>query len=148
MASRKRGKKQDLSTGESNPNAYILLDITTRMKNATKSWKQFYDILEYKLSNSLCLDDLVEEDDDTFLAKLRFVVKSELHKVVTRPKLMPYTDMIGWALDHVDIPTRSIFSHQKTFISSFQPKDIQEMYKLSSKPKYNYNSSFILKFED
>ena len=82
MASRKRGKKQDLSTGESNPNAYILLDITTRMKNATKSWKQFYDILEYKLSNSLCLDDLVEEDDDTFSAKLRHVAKPKLHKVV------------------------------------------------------------------
>ena len=56
--------------------------------------------------------------------------------------------MIGWALEHVDNPTRSIFSHQNTFIGSFRPEDIQVMYKLSSKPKYTYNSLFILNFED
>jgi hypothetical protein len=133
---------------ESNTNAYIILDTTTRSKDTIKSWKQVYEILEKELCNSLCLDDLVEEDDEPISAKLRHVAKSELHKLVARPKLMPYTDMIGWALEHVDIPTRSIFSHKKTLVISFRPRDIQVMYKLSSKPKYTYNSLFILNFED
>jgi hypothetical protein len=133
---------------ESNTNAYIILDTTTRSKDTIKSWKQVYEILEKELCNFLCLDDLVEEDDETISANLRHVAKSELHKLVARPKLMPYTDMIGWALEHVDIPKRSIFNYHKTFVDSFRPKDIKVMYKLSSKPKYTHNSSFILKFED
>jgi hypothetical protein len=44
----------------------------------------------------------------------------ELHKIATRPKLLPYTDMIGWALDHVDIPTRTIFNAQKVVVGYFQ----------------------------
>jgi hypothetical protein len=61
---------------------------------------------------------------------------------------MPYTDMISWALEHVDIPTRTIYSHQKTIVGSFRPEDIQVMYKLTPNPKYTYNASFIMKFED
>jgi hypothetical protein len=76
------------------------------------------------------------------------VAKSELHRVVAWLKLMPYTDMISWALEHVDIPTRTIYSHQKTIVGSFRPEDIQVMYKLTPNPKYTYNASFIMKFED
>jgi hypothetical protein len=54
-----------------------------------------------------------------FTNKLREVAKSELHKVAAWPKLFPYTDMIRWALDHVDILTRTIYSHQKTIFDSF-----------------------------
>ena len=89
MVPHKRGNKQYLSTFESNPNADILLDTTTRLIDATKACKQVYDILEHKLSNSLCLDDSAKEDDDTFSSKHRHVAKSELHKVVAQPKLMP-----------------------------------------------------------
>jgi hypothetical protein len=76
------------------------------------------------------------------------VAKSELHKVVAQPKLMSYTNMISWALEHVDIPTRTIYSHQNTIVNSFRPEDIQVMYKLTPNPKYTYNASFIMKFED
>ena len=107
----KTRKKQYLLTVESKPNAYILSDTTARLIDTTKDWKQVYDIFEHELSNSLYLDDSVEEDNDTFSAKLRHMAKSELHKVVARPKLVPYTDMKCWALEHVDIPTGSIFSH-------------------------------------
>jgi hypothetical protein len=62
-----------------------------------------YDILEHEIL--LCPDDSTEEDDETFSAKLRLVAQSELHRIVARPKIMPYNDMISWALDHVDIPS-------------------------------------------
>jgi hypothetical protein len=75
------------------------------------------------------------------------VANSELHKVAARPKLFPYTDMIRWALDHVNIPTRTIYNHQNTIFGSFQLEDIQVMYKLSSNPRYVYNAPFVMKFE-
>jgi hypothetical protein len=81
MAPRKAGKKQDSLTEESNPNADILSDTTARLTDVIKSWKQVYDILEQEIS--LCSDDSVEEEDESFSAKLRHVAKSELHKVAS-----------------------------------------------------------------
>jgi len=101
--------------------------------------------LEHKIF--LCPDDSTEEEDELFSTMLRLVAKSELHKVVARLRTIPYNAMISWALDHIDIQARSIFSLQKTFVGSFRPEYIQVMYKLSSEPKYTYNSTFILDFE-
>jgi hypothetical protein len=109
MAPCKEGKKQDSSVDESNPNTDMLLDSTTQLTDATKTWKHVYDILNHEIL--LCLDNSAKEDNDTFLAKLIHMAKSELHKVVARLKLMTYTDMISWALEHIDIPTRTIVSH-------------------------------------
>jgi hypothetical protein len=117
MALRKAGKKQDPFAEEPNPNSDILSDTTARLTDVIKSWKQVYEILEQE--NSLYSDDSSGGEDESIASKLRQVAKSELHKVAARPKLMPYTDMISWALEHVDIPTRTIYSHQKTIVGSF-----------------------------
>ena len=101
MASRKEGK----STEDSNPNTDILSDTTAQITNTIKTWKQVYNILEQKIL--LCPDDSTEEEDESFSTKLRLVAQSELHKVVARPRIMPYNDMISWALDHIDIPTEA-----------------------------------------
>jgi hypothetical protein len=85
--------------------------------DAIKTWKHVYDILEQEIS--LCSDDSTKEEDDTFLAKLRHVAKSELHRVFCQLKLISYINMISWALEHMDIPTGTICSHQKTIINSF-----------------------------
>jgi hypothetical protein len=117
MAPHKPGKKQDASTDDSNPNTDILSDTTSRITDTIKSWKQVYDILEHEIL--LCPDDSVEEEDESFSAKLRLVAQSELHRIVARPKIIPYNDMISWALEHVDIQTRSIISYQNTSVGSF-----------------------------
>jgi hypothetical protein len=78
---------------------------------------------------------------------LRDIEESELHKIATCPWLMAYNDMISWALEKVDIPTRSILNDQGVIISSFKPEHIQVMYKLSPNPKFIYNAEFIAKFQ-
>jgi hypothetical protein len=132
MAPRKAGKKQDSFVEELNPNSDILSNTTAQLTNVIKSWKHVYEILEHE--NYLYYDDSGREEDESFASKLSRVAKLELHKVAARPKLMPYTDMISWALEHVDIPTRTIYSHQKTIIGPFRPEDIQVMYKLTPTP--------------
>ena len=117
MSPRKEGRKEDSFTKESNPNADILSNTVARLTYVIKSWKQVYDILEQKIS--LCFNDSTEEGDESFSTKLSQVAKSKLHRVAAWSKLMPYTDMISWALEHVDIPTRTIYSHQKTIAISF-----------------------------
>ena len=45
----KPGKKQDALVDDSNPNKDILLDTTSRIGDAIKSWKQVYNILEHEI---------------------------------------------------------------------------------------------------
>jgi hypothetical protein len=104
-----------------------------------------FEILEHEVIN--CPEYFGDEVDDTHEAKLIYIAQSELHKIVVRLRLMPYNDMISWALENVDIQTMSIFNYQKFVVGSFQPEHIQVMYKLSLDPKYNYNVAFMLEFE-
>jgi hypothetical protein len=55
--------------------------------------------------------------------------------------------MIGWALENVDIQTRSIYNSQKVVVGYFRPEHVQLMYKISLNFKYNQNVVFLLEFE-
>jgi hypothetical protein len=78
---------------------------------------------------------------------LQDITETELHKVVARPRLVSYTDMITWALDKVDVPTRSILNEQGVVIGSFKPEYIQVMYKLSPNYRQTYNTEFVAAFQ-
>ena len=60
---------------------------------------------------------------------------------------MSYNDMISWALENVDVKTRSIINHQKVIVGSFRPEHIQVMYKLSLVSKYIYSAAFVEDFQ-
>jgi hypothetical protein len=55
--------------------------------------------------------------------------------------------MIAWALDKVDVPTRSILNEQGAVIGSFRPEHIQVMYKLSPNYRHTFNSEFLVAFQ-
>jgi hypothetical protein len=142
MAPRKMAKAAREST---NPNTDVLSDTSPRAIDTVKSWTQVFDILQHELINYL--EDSGNKVSETHATKLRDIAQSELHKIVARPRLMLYNDMIGWALENVDISTRSIYNSQKVDVGSFQPEHIQVMYKLSPIFKYSYDVAFILEFE-
>jgi hypothetical protein len=110
-----------------------------------KSWTQVFEILEHEVIN--CPDDFGNEVDDTHGDKLRIIAQYELHKIVVRPRLMLYNDIISWALENIDVQTMIIFNSQKVVVGSFQPEHIQVMYNISLDFKYNYNDEFMLDFE-
>jgi hypothetical protein len=145
MAPWKMMKNPDAVGEDSNPNADVLSDTTPRATDTVKTWTQVFEILEREIIN--CPEDSAEEEDDTYTTKLRHIAQSELHKIVARPRLMPYNDMISWALEHVDVQTRSIINHQKVVVGSFRLEHMQVMYKLSPNPRYTFNVAFILEFE-
>jgi hypothetical protein len=145
MAPRKMLKKNDEAGEGSNPNADVLSDTTPHVVDSIRSWMQIFEILEREVIN--CPDDSGDETTDKLGTKLRVIAESELHKIATRPKLMPYNDMISWALENTDVQTRSIINHQKVVVGSFRPEHIQVMYKLSPDPKYIYNVAFVAEFQ-
>jgi hypothetical protein len=75
------------------------------------------EVLEREIIN--CPEDSAEEEDDTYTTKLIHIVQLKLHKIASRSRLVPYNNMISWALEHVDIQAKRIFNHQKVIVSSF-----------------------------
>jgi hypothetical protein len=59
---------------------------------------QIFEILEHEVKNYP--DDFGNKRTEN---KLRDIAEVELHKIATRPKLMPYNDMINWALMNTDV---------------------------------------------
>jgi hypothetical protein len=130
MAPKKASKK-----GEEQPESDIISDTTAAgVIHNIKSWAAIADKMEEEL----------KYDDENHL---RDIATTGLHKVAARPKLCFYTDMVIWALDKVDIPTRSILNERGEVAGSFRPEHIQVMYKLPSNHKHTLNSEFLAIFQ-
>jgi hypothetical protein len=93
------------------------------------------------------LDDSSENEKDDLITKYKIVVQAQMHKVAARPCLLPYYDMIQWALDHVDIPTRTIINEKKVTIGTFRPDQLQAMYKFPVVSDFVYNVEFLDDFK-
>jgi hypothetical protein len=94
-----------------------------------------------------CLDDSSDNEKDDLATKYKIVIQAEMHKIAARPRLLPYYDMIRWALDHVDILTGYIISKQKVTIGTFKPEHLQAMYQLSPTPNFSHNVEFLEGFK-
>jgi hypothetical protein len=66
------------------------------------------DILQSELVDYS--DNSNDNERDDLNTKYKIVVQSGMHRVASRPRLLPYYDMIRWALDQIDIPTRTIMN--------------------------------------
>jgi len=73
------------------------------------------------------------------------VACSILHKVVARPKLLPYTDMVKWIVENVTIEDKEFVTSRQVVIDSFKLKDIRRMYHLTE-PHMVYDKAFVEKF--
>jgi hypothetical protein len=132
MAPKKAPKKN-----EDQPEGDIISDITASGVHSVKSWTGISEKLE---------DELKYADPDSE-NHLRDIAESELHKVVARPRLVTYTNMICWALNRVEISTRSILNEQGSVVGSFRPEHIQVMYKLSPNYRHTFNDEFVVEFQ-
>jgi hypothetical protein len=119
-----------------------------RAGGSVPTWSFISDILQSELVNYSNSDDddndIIKDDLNT---KYKTIVQSGMHLVATRPSLLPYYDMIHWALDHINLPTRTIINDQRTMVGTFRPEHIQSMYKLPMNSEYIYGNEFLEDFK-
>jgi hypothetical protein len=124
-------------------------DTSPRTSGSVSTWSSISNILQSGLVNCSDSDDdnldVVKDDMNT---KYKTIVQSGMHLVATRPRLLPYYDMIRWALDHVDLPTRTIVNDRQAMIGTFRPEHIQSMYKLPANFEYTYGQEFLAEFKE
>jgi hypothetical protein len=135
-------KKIEEAGESSNLDGDVIYDTTPHVIDSVKSWRQIFENLDYEIRN--CPKDF---GDKRTANKIREIAESELHKIATQSRLMPYNDMISWALEKTDVQTRSILNSQKVVDGSFRPEHIQVMYKLSPTSKHIYNVEFVEEFQ-
>jgi hypothetical protein len=109
------------------------------------SWSFVSDILQSELVN---YSDSGDNEKDDLNTKYKIVVQFGMHKVETIPRLLPYYDMIQWALDHIDLPTRTIMNDQRVTVGTFRLEHIQTMYKLPTTSEYMYGVEFLEEFKE
>ena len=93
-------------------------------------------------------DDSDDNKRDDITTKYKIVVQYGMHRIAARPWFLPYYDMVRWALDHVDIPTRTIMNEQKVTIRTFRPEHLQSMYKLPTISDHEYGAEFLEEFKE
>jgi hypothetical protein len=91
-------------------------------------------------------DDLDNNEKVDLNTKYKIVVQSAMHRVAAWPRLLPYYDMVQWALDHVDVSTRTIMNEQRVTIGTFRPEHLQTMYKLPANSEYG--AKFMKEFKE
>jgi hypothetical protein len=110
-------KNPDVVGEGSNPNVDVLSNTTPHAIDTIKYWTHVFEVLEHEVIN--CPKYFSDEEDDTHVEKLRYISQSELQKIVVQPRLMPYNDMISWALENIDVQTRRVINHHKVVVGSF-----------------------------
>jgi hypothetical protein len=75
-----------------------------------KSQKAVIEVLKHEIIN--CPEVFVNEDGHSYTSKLRHITHLELQEIAARLRIMPYNDMIRWALEHIDIHTMRIINHE------------------------------------
>ena len=119
MALRKTPKSAAESSGQGSD---VFFDTSPRSINYVKTWSYVSNILQSESEN--CSNDSSDNEKDDLSTKYKIVAQAEMHKIAARLQLLPYCDMIRWALDHVHISTRMIISEQKVTIGTFRPEHL------------------------
>jgi hypothetical protein len=143
MAPRKASKANVEVSGQGSDN---VADTSPRSIDSVPNWSFVSDVLQAELVDYS--DDSSDNEKDDITTKYKIVIQSRMHKVAARPRLLPYYDMVRWALDHVDIPTRTIMNEQKVTIGTFRPEHLQAMYKLPTTSDYTYGAEFLDEFKE
>lgn len=103
-----------------------------------------YDLLEEKKPRPLVAKATTNANisSDTSFFK---TTCSFLHRIAARLKIIPYTDMVKWIIDMVDVLDKEFKNSRQEFMGSFSPDNLRLMYNLP-KPQNLYNKQFLEKF--
>jgi hypothetical protein len=89
MAPRKASKASVEVAGQGSDN---VTDTSPRSVDSVPNWSFVFDVLQAKLVDYF--DDSSENEKDDITTKYKIVIQSGMHKIATRPRLLPYYDMV------------------------------------------------------
>lgn len=121
-----------------------LISDTTCTGLARTTWQGTYNLLEaeqpQKTVRKASVDVLRKFD-----ATLKDLADYFLHRIAAREQVLPYTDVVCWAIEEIPITDRTFHTRDGRIFGSFKPDDLRRMYHLPE-PELVYNRAFVEKF--
>lgn len=138
------GKKNKAPSSEEKEMAPLYTDTACNKDAGIATWEGMYRLFEEENPRVMEVT-VVAGSQSSSEATLTELACSFLHRIGARPKILPYTDMVKWILDNVEIKNRQFKVHGQGLIGSFIVQDLKLMYHLPE-PQATYNTQFIEKF--
>jgi len=119
---KEKQQKDEEEKIKKNPNSTFFPD-TSFKRGATNrmEWSEIYKFIE----DGEFIDEYESDGDD-----LVDIKKYRIHKINSRPTVLPYCDMVRWIICHTDVSTCTIVNSSRNIVGSFRKEDISNMYKL------------------
>lgn len=115
----------------------LFFDTTCRKDRGAMTWEAMYNMLEEENPRPLVIkarDDAQESSDTSYFE----TTCSFLHRIGMSPKILPYTDMVKWVIDDVDVLDKTFRNQRQEVMGSFSPENLRLMYQLLE-PQNLYN---------
>ena len=107
----------------------IFADTVCKDNGGETSWEVIYNRLEDerpKIIEFKATTDSIQPSTIQF----RDVACSFLHRIGAWAKILPYTNMIRWVVENVNIEDRQFKNSKIELMGSFKDEDLKEMYHL------------------
>ena len=156
--SRKMGKKSKKTTvasaapatgqaiGDPTNKKKGLISDTTCSGLGKTTWQSTYNLIEAEepeVTTVQATEDATWKSDGT----LKDLTDSFLHRIAAWEQILPYTDVVRWAIEEIPITHRSFCTRDGRIFGSFQANDLRQMYHLPM-PEKKYNKAFLEKFRN
>lgn len=132
------------STIDPGPSKKGLISDTTCLSLENTSWQSIYNLIEAEELETISVQAIANSTRKSE-ASLKDLAHSHLHQIAAREKILPYTDVVRWAVEEILVLNRTFCTVDGRAFGSFQPDDLRKMYHLPE-PQKKYNKSFLEKF--
>lgn len=122
----------------------LFTNTTCSREGGTSTWEAMYNILEEEQPR-IPETKVTVDSCDSSNASMFETTCSFLHHLDVRPKIIPYTYMVKWVTDEVDILDRELRTISQEVMGSFMPKNLGLMYHLWETQVIN-NKQLVEKF--
>ena len=130
-------------TDQGNKKKGLISDTTCSGLGKT-SWQSTYNLIEAEEPEATTVEatvDTTQKSEGT----LKDLADSFLHRIAAREQILPYTDVVRWAIEELPITDRTFCTRDGRVFGSFQANDLRQMYHLPE-PEKKYNKAFLEKF--
>ena len=128
------------------PSKKGLISDTTCLGLGNTTWQSTYNLVEAKEPQETSVEAIAGSNRKS-KATLKDLADSYLHRIAAREQIIPYTDVVRWAIEEIPITDRTFCTVDGRIFGSFQPNDFRQMYHLPE-PENKYNKAFLEKFLD
>ena len=117
------------STTDPGPSKKGLISYTTCLGLGNTSWQSIYNLVEAEEPEVVSVQATAGSNRKSE-ATLKDLADSYLHQIGAREQILPYTNVVRWAVEEIPITNRTFCTIDGRVFGSFQPNDLIQMYHL------------------